>query len=197
MTQEDQEYINSLSDKEIVEGILNRNTKLTYLFLYEKCYPLFKSRYDKYNTDCESCIEFINTIYIYIMTPGPQSGKSPLESFGFRCHFVLWLKIVAENYCKQLFHKRLEIVDAPEPTDRNVGEPSTLDISSINHRDIEIVLAQMPNMRYRTLIRYRYLEEKSNEETAQLLGMSMDNYYNKHKLAKEQFVAMLKKEGIC
>ena len=40
-------------------------------------------------------------------------------------------------------------------------------------------------------------KEKSNEETAQLLGMSMDNYYNKHKLAKEQFVTTLKKEGIC
>ena len=88
-------------------------------------------------------------------------------------------------------------MDGSEPTDRNIHETSTLDISSINHRDIEIVLAQMPNMRYRALIRYRYLEEKSNEETAQLLGMSMDNYYNKHKLAKEQFVTMLKKEGIC
>ena len=120
-----------------------------------------------------------------------------MESFGFRCHFVLWLKIVAENYCKQLFHKRLEIAENTSPTDRNIGEYDSMDINSINHSDIEIVLAQMPNMKYRTLIRYRYLEEKSNEETAQLLGMSMDNYYNKHKLAKEQFVTTLKKEGIC
>ena len=186
-----------ITDQEIVKGILCRDVAMTKQYLYIEYYPLFKSVWNKYYTDCNYCVEFINTIYVYIMTPGPQSGKSPLESFGFRCRFVLWLKIVAENYCKQLFHRRLEIADGSEPTDRNVGEPSTLDISAINHRDIEIVLAQMPNMRYRTLIRYRYLEEKSNEETAQLLGMSMDNYYNKHKLAKEQFVTTLKKEGIC
>ena len=40
------------------------------------------------------------------------------------------------------------------------------------------------------------LEEKSNEETAEILGMSMDNYYNKHKLAKEQFAKILRKEGL-
>ena len=184
------------SDQEKVHGILFRDVAITKQYLYIEYYPLFKSVWNKYYTDCSSCVEFINTIYVYIMTPNPQTGKSPLESFGFRCHFVLWLKIVAENYCRQLFHKRIELADS-EPTDRNIQENSTLDKSSINHNDIEIVLAQMPNMRYRTLIRYRYLEEKSNEETAQLLGMSMDNYYNKHKLAKEQFVTTLKKEGIC
>ena len=186
-----------ITDREIVQGILCRDVELTKQYLYIEYYPLFKSVWNKYYTDCKSCIEFINTIYVYIMTPSPQSGKSPLESFGFRCRFVLWLKIVSENYCRQLFKKRLEIEVGTEPTDRNIGEPSSLDISSINHSDIEIVLAQMPNIRYRTLIRYRYLEEKSNEETAELMGMSMDNYYNKHRLAKEQFVTTLKKEGIC
>ena len=185
-----------ITDREIVQGILCRDVELTKKYLYIEYYPLFKSVWNKYYTDCKSCIEFINTIYVYIMTPGPQSGKSPLESFGFRCHFVLWLKIVSENYCRQLFKKRLEIEEGTKPTDRNISESSSIDISSVNHSDIEIVLAQMPNMRYRTLIRYRYLEEKTNEETAELLGMSMDNYYNKHKLAKEQFTNILKKEGL-
>ena len=54
----------------------------------------------------------------------------------------------------------------------------------------------MPNSRYRELIRYRYVEEKTNEETAELLGMSMDNYYNKHRLAKEQLKRILRKEGL-
>ena len=40
------------------------------------------------------------------------------------------------------------------------------------------------------------VEVVANEETAELLGMSMDNYYNKHKLAKEQFTNVLKKEGL-
>lgn len=185
-----------ITDREIVQGILCRDVELTEQYLYVEYYPLFNSVWSKYYTDCKSCIEFINTIYVYIMTPGSQSGKSPLESFGFRCHFVLWLKIVSENYCKQLFHKRLDIAENTEPDDRNVPDSVSLDISSVNHNDIEIVLSLMPNNRYRNLIRYRYLDGKTNEETAELLGMSMENYYNKHKLAKAQFTNILQKEGL-
>jgi hypothetical protein len=42
----------------------------------------------------------------------------------------------------------------------------------------------------------RYIEEKTNEETAIVLGMTMDNYYNKHRLAKAQFSNILRKEGL-
>ena len=42
--------------------------------------------------------------------------------------------------------------------------------------------------------RIRYLEEKSNEETAEILGMSMENYYNKHKLAKAEYIRVWRKE---
>ena len=52
----------------------------------------------------------------------------------------------------------------------------------------------MPNKRYAELIRLKYLELKTNEETAIALGMTMDNYYNKHKLAKEQYERIFRKE---
>lgn len=60
--------------------------------------------------------------------------------------------------------------------------------------DAEKILSLMSNARYRNLIRIRYLEQKSNEETAEILGMSMENYYNKHKLAKEQYIRVWRKE---
>ena len=44
----------------IVNAILLRDQKVTQQYLYVKCYPLFKSVYDNYYTDCQSCIEFIN-----------------------------------------------------------------------------------------------------------------------------------------
>lgn len=197
MNKVDKEYIISLSDQEIVQAILNRDVRVTRLYLYEMYYPLFKTRYDQYYTDCESCYEFINEIYIYLMTPGSKSGKCYFESFGFGCRLEHWLKIVVENYCRQLFKKRSIIIEVQEKySDRNSKEIVTIDINSLNLADVNIVLDQMRNKRYRDLIRYRYVEEKTNEETAELLGMSMDNYYNKHKLAKEQFTNVLKKEGL-
>ena len=197
MELEDKKYIESLKDREIVDAILKRDARIIRLYLYEKCYPLFKARYDKYYTDCETCIEFINEMYTYIMTPGVKTGKCYLSTFGFSCSLTCWLKIVAENYCHQLFKKRIEIVDMPEGAgDRKTPDPISPDIDTLNRQDVEIVLSIMPNKRYSSLMRLRYVEEKSNEETAELLGMSMDNYYNKHKLAKEQFAKVLRKEGL-
>lgn len=70
-----------------------------------------------------------------------------------------------------------------------------IDFSDLNYQDAMIILNQMPNKRYSNLIRLRYLEQKTNEETAEALGMTMDNYYNKHKLAKEQYVRIFRKEA--
>ena len=53
----------------------------------------------------------------------------------------------------------------------------------------------MPNKRYSELIRLRYLEQNTNEETAKALGMTMENYYSKHKLAKEQYQIIQRKEA--
>ena len=71
-----------------------------------------------------------------------------------------------------------------------------MDLSSIYASDIKKILDMMPNLRYRHLIELRYIEEKTNEETATALNMTMDNYYNKHKLAKVQFCNILRKEGL-
>lgn len=191
-------YIESLTDEEVVSAILNRDAKITRLYFYEKCYPLFKSCYDKYYTDCETCIEFINQIYLLVMTPRKSTGVSPLQTFGFRCTLTMWLKIIAENYCKQLFRIRVESSNSVEPTsDRltKIDNSLEVDFNSIYASDVRKILDMMPNKRYRHLIELRYVEEKTHEETAMVLGMTMDNYYNKHKLAKAQFCNILRKEG--
>ena len=194
----DREYIESLTDKEIVEGILSLNERITKTFLYDKCYPMFKSRYDRYYTDCTNCIEFINQIYIHIMVPGPKSSKAPLKTFAYGCKFTNWLTIVTENYCRQLFKKKVDLVPDPNTFTGNKKpiEPADPDITSMDREDIKTILENMPNQRYRKLIYIRYLEGKSNEDTAKFLGIHMDNYYNVHKRAKEQFTGILKREGL-
>lgn len=69
-----------------------------------------------------------------------------------------------------------------------------IDFTNLNRQDALIILKQMPNKRYSELIRLRYLEFRTNEETAKALGMTMSNYYNKHKLAKEQYEQIYRKE---
>ena len=191
--------IDSYTDQEIVKAILRRDTEITKEFLYRKCYPLFAAIHSKYYTDCETPIELINEIYVYILLPHRETHRSKLQDFGFRCTFTLWLKIVTENYCRQLFAKRIrseENVDVE--SDRNTFQDESLleSTQNFNMTDVNKILSLMPNQRYRKLIEYRYVDEKSNEETAILLGMTMANYYNCHKRAKAQYCAILRKEGL-
>ncbi|MCM1319499.1 MAG: sigma-70 family RNA polymerase sigma factor [Muribaculaceae bacterium] len=194
-----QTNIHQLSDQEVVKALLQKDARLTNEFLYGKCFPLFKAVFNKYYTDCDSVEELISDIYLYIMTPGKKTGVSKLEAFGFKCSLTMWLKIVVENYCHQLYAKKMEVSENFDLTsDRFLQEAYSLstDNASTDAADVNAVLAMMPNERYRTLIRLRYLEEKSNEETAELMNMSMANYYNTHKRAKEQFCVALKKERL-
>lgn len=191
--------IEHYTDQEIVKAILDRDTIVTKEFLYRKCYPLFKAVYDKYYTDCESCFELINEIYVYIMIPQKKANISKLAAFGFRCTLTMWLKIVVENYCHQLYARRMEIDrDSDVGSDRNIPDDESLteNARNIDMEDVHKILNMMPNQRYRKLIEYRYVDEKSNEETAMLLTVTMANYYNMHKRAKAQYCEVLRKEGL-
>lgn len=179
--------------------LLAGHPQVTRHFFFVQCYPLFKSVFDRYYTDCSNCVEFINSIYLHIMTPGAKTGVSKLASFGFRCTLTLWLKIVSENYCRHLFvHRGNEPLHDADSGDSFMPRPESVDISmrNLDRHDVERLLHSMGNERYRLLIQYRYMEERTNEETAALLGMTMPNYYNKHKLAKARFRMALQREGL-
>ncbi len=189
------------TDQTIVEAILRRDSKLTIEFFYTRCFPLFKAVYDNYYTDCNSCIEFINEIYIHIMTPDKETGICKLQKFRFESTFFTWLKTVCVFYCYKRYTKKSQM-----ETDRiseffdddGVRLPITSESynmeDSLSRDDVETILRLMPNRRYSMLIRLKYLEEHSNEETAGMLGMNMNTFYNKHKCAKEQFIKTLKSE---
>lgn len=188
-----------LKDEDIVRAILRRDSEVTKYFLYKKCFPLFKSIYDRYYTDCASWDELAAEIYVYIMVPGKKTGICKLAAFQFRCTLTEWLKIVAENYCHHLYVQKVDLVaektgesDILNRIEHSLG----FDISSLNMFDLKSVIELMPNQRYRMLIQHRYVDGRSNEETASLMSMTMPNYYNKHKLAKAQFVAALRKEEL-
>ena len=86
-------------DHAIVQALLRHDDSVTREFFYRKCYPLFKSVYDNYHTDCSSCVEFINEIYILLLTPSRSTGKCKLEGFQFQSTLFTWLKTVCLFHC--------------------------------------------------------------------------------------------------
>lgn len=191
--------IDNYTDQEIVQAILDRDTFVTKEYLYKKCYPMFKTIHSRYYTDCETTVDFISEIYVYILSVQPQTGICKLAGFKFMSSLYSWLKVVSLNYCHCLYARRMDVNNNHNIDDgRELIEDLSvdLDVSRLDKRDVQALLMQMPNIRYRKLIELRYVQEKTNEETATALDMTMQNYYNKHKLAKAQFYAVLRKEGL-
>ena len=192
----------NITDQEIVQALLRRDTVTTRDFFYRKCYPLFKSVYDNYHTDCSSCMEFINEIYIHIMTPDKEKGLCKLEGFRFQSTLFTWIKAVCLFYCYKKYERKAKM-PTRQISENYDGEGVRIDIipgsielddTSLQNHDAETILRLMPNRRYSRLIRLRYLCGHTNEETAMLMGMNMNTFYNKHKMAKEQFLKTLRTE---
>lgn len=188
----------------IVNALLLRDQKVTQQYLYIKCYPLFKSVYDNYYTDCQSCLEFINEIYVHLLTLHKNTGTCKLQTFQFGSSLTTWLKTVAVYYCYEHYRRKQKVSFIEEKIETESYQSDRLDLfaasmyseeSIMSRDDIEAILGLMPNKRYSLIIRLRYLDGMSNEETASALQMNMDNFYNKHMRAKKQFNEIIKKEG--
>lgn len=194
-------------DLQIAKSLIVRDEMVTRKYFYQQCYPLFKSIYDNYYTDCANVKEFIDEMYIIVLAPSKLTGKCQMENFRGESTLTSWLKTACLFYCYKQFEikgkmprkERLPLSNADDDDDAGDRSDSiygSLEIvfSNINRQDAQIIIKQMPNKRYGELIRLRYLELMTNEETAKALGMSMENYYNKHKLAKAQYERIFRKE---
>lgn len=187
-------------DLQIAKSLIVRDEMVTRKYFYQQCYPLFKSIFDNYYTDCANVKEFIDEMYIIVLAPSKLTGKCQMENFRGESTLTSWLKTACLFYCYKQFEikgkmpkkERLPLSNADDDDDAGDRADSIygsleIDFSNINRQDAQVIIKQMPNKRYGELIRLRYLELMTNEETAKALGMSMENYYNKHKLAKAQY----------
>lgn len=199
-------------DLRIRDALLARDRKVTEEYFYKQCYPLFKSVFLNYYTDCECVTELISEIYELVMTVSSQTGKCQLENYKGESSLSRWLKVVCNYYCYNKFKKKsqervFELFGDKDKKKNEEGDTSnnkTVSIEAegvteikfydLDKEDALKLIDLMPNKRYRSIIRMRYLEQKTDYETAEALGMSIENYRNKRSLAVEQFNKVYKKE---
>lgn len=197
-------------DLSIAQALINKDERMIRVYFYQQCYPLFKSVYDNYYTDCTCCKEFIDEIYITVLAPSKITGKCQMENFKGESTLTNWLKTACLYYCynKYKLKKRMPIyeplnykneknkIDDLDNLSKIEQEYSNnIDFTGMEYSDVEVLLNMMPNIRYRNIIRLLYLEQKSHKETAEALGMTMENYYNKRILAEKQFKMICRKEA--
>lgn len=189
--------IKDKDDHQVVDWLIKRVEWATREFLYGRCYPIFKSLHNRFYSDCPEILDFIHEIYIDILQPRKKSEKCKLETFNYRSSLYTWMGVVSIRFCYARFKVSVQLInldDSDRNTDISISKPSINNI--FDREDLDKILEMMTNERYRQIIRLRYVNGCSNEETAKQLSMDMPNYYNKHRLAKVQFVNALKKEGL-
>lgn len=196
-------------DLQIAKFLIQRDSNVTRKYFYQQCYPLFKSIFDNYYTDCQNCKEFIDEIYILVLAPSKITGKCQMENYRGESTLTSWIKTSCLYYCYakyKLKEREPHYEPLPNPTDKCDSDDifgdrkkdeslsNPIDFSGMNRADVEVLLSLMPNTRYRNIIRLLYLEQKTHKEVAEALGMTMYNYYNKRILAEKQYRQVCRKE---
>lgn len=164
-----------MTDQEIVQGLLERNNRITRRFFYVKARPLLLAVIRlvfPYQVDYD---EVVAELYAYLM----EDDAAKLRQFQFRSSLYQWLKVVATRF----FIRRRENVI--ENTSRDVlykqvrpekGADSVADLS--DRMDVEQMLAMMENRRYADAIRNLVLRDADPAAYAAAIGVSVANLYN-------------------
>ena len=122
------EVIMELSDKEIINGLIAHDNKITETFFFRKCRPLFISIINhvfSYEVDYD---EFVNELYVYLM--GDDASK--LKSFQYRSSLYQWLKILAIRYFVKKRNRMIDVKRSETPCNEHVKSEGRMDFSKID-----------------------------------------------------------------
>lgn len=169
-----------MTDKQIVDALIDRDERVTQLFFFGKCRPLFLSiirNVFSYEVDYD---EFVNEFYLYLM----ENDAYRLRQFQGLSTIYQWMKVVAIRY---YIAKRKGMID-------NESKEALLDKVAMSvvvedkrqqavNIDLERLFSLMSNKRFVYVIRRLVLQEAEPKVVAQELGTNVDNLYNIKKRA--------------
>lgn len=173
------EVIMELSDKEIINGLIAHDNKITETFFFRKCRPLFISIINhvfSYEIDYD---EFVNELYVYLM----EDDASKLKSFQYRSSLYQWLKILAIRYFVKKRNRMIDVKRSETPCNEHVSNADNVESSKA---DLKRLLDTMPNQRYAYVIRKLIIEEMEPEFLAQEMNITTANLYNIKRRAMAQ-----------
>ena len=162
-----------MTDKEIIQGLIARDDKVTKEFFFVECRPLFCkiiSFVFSYEVDYD---EFVNELYVYLMDNDAQK----LRDFQYRSSLYMWLKILAIRF---FIKKRGRMIDVnPERTPYVEPELSSDEENEESAKaDLERLFKQMPTERYVYVIKKLVIEDLEPNCLANEMGTTTGNLYN-------------------
>ena len=165
-----------MTDQEIIQGLIARDSRVTEEFFFKDCRPLFCKIINlvfSYEVDYD---EFVNELYVYLMKDDAQK----LKNFEFRSSIYMWLKVLAIRYFIKKRGRMIDNNSQSPPYDEL--KLKTNEEEEVAKNDLERLFKQMPTPRYVYVIRMLLIEDWEPERLAKDLGVTTANLYNiKHR----------------
>lgn len=181
-----------MNDKEIIQGLINKDPNITKEFFFERCKPLFISIIKEVFDNKAEYNELVNNLYVYLMA----DDAARLKSFGFRCSVYQWLKILAIRFFLKLRDNGGVIDDESGETlyDGYSTDVMKTDAYDSAKEDLKRLLSAMPNQRYAIVLRKLVIEDLEPERLAQEMEINTSNLYNIKKRAIRQLTEVAMKD---
>ena len=162
-----------MTDKEIVQGLIARDNRVTEEFFFVKCRPLFcsimKLVFD-YEVEYD---EMVNELYVYLM----EDDAVKLRNFEYRSTVYQWLKILAIRF---FIKKRSRMIEdsTQEALYDGCNKAASAETEMTATGDMERLFKAMPTQRYVHVIRRLVIEDWKPELLAQEMNITTANLYN-------------------
>lgn len=170
-----------MTDREIIQGLIARDNRVTKEFFFGKCRPLFfsvmKLVFD-YEVEYD---EFVNELYVYLM----EDDASKLRNFQYRSSVYQWLKILSIRFFIKKRERMIDDNSQEPPYDVSIQVPASESDASAEG-DIQRLFENMPTKRYVHVLTKNVLEEMEPEQLAQEMNITTANLYNIKRRAMAQ-----------
>jgi RNA polymerase sigma factor (sigma-70 family) len=177
-----------LSDAEIISGILERDEQIIRYFFFKKCTPMFHFVINRICKEKQEKNELINELYLYLQ----ENDWYKLRQFDYRSQLMTWLSVVAIRFFTK---KQVEPIDYDSSNALNVLESEDREKQLHRKLDVEILINGLPNERYRLVIRELILRDKTPQEVAKEMNITVENLYNIKRRALQQLAQIVGKDG--
>lgn len=179
----------TLTDKQIIDGILHNDRKMIEYFFCKKCSNLFSyitvSMFDRQiNTN-----ELVSELFLYLA----KDNWYKLKQFDYRSSLLTWTSVVSIRFFQK---KRKQLIDnfSSETLLNSFNEVINSNSYQERHIDVMNAIEKMKNKRYRDVVCALDIQEIEPEIYARDKGITVSNLYNLHHRALVQLKTTMQKE---
>jgi RNA polymerase sigma factor (sigma-70 family) len=178
-----------LTDKQLIEIIVNNDSKAAAFLFHEKCHKLFTYiQYSLFQNKQVDVNELINELYVYL----EMNNWEKLREFQYRSQLTTWMSTVAIRYFRRNFRNLVIDYTSKEPLidDKfNIKDSSAENF--VTKIDVLDAIQKMKNPMHRLILFKLEIEGCQPEELAEKHATTVSNIYNIKSRAKKELQTLL------